>query len=87
MEMKYIIVEVSNFGSKSEHPILFSALVTHKDVYSGMKNYHELISAGFYDVDSKTTYGVSETLKTSSRKEDTDIINNFLDTGMGKLLI
>ena len=73
---KYIITNTLGH----EVPILFSCLLSHADIGSGII----VISAGFFQIGNETimAYGKSTILNISSRKEDANII----EKGLNKLL-
>lgn len=83
MEMKYVVVHSEEQG---EQLFIFPKNINHTD-FSEILSYikigtpqhwkrvhRTIISAGF--TDGSTCYGLSETLKLASRKEDTNLLNN-----------
>ena len=82
---KYIIKEVRGH----EVAIVFDALITHADIGTCHESRGKTVSAGFFAVGAKprekdpddidvSVFGNSETLKLSTREEDSRLIKKML---------
>lgn len=76
MQMKYLMYQVAGM----DHPILFSAEISHVDMHKNMGPYGKLVSAGFVTAQNcaPRAYGSSTTLAVRSRTEDSAIVRRHL---------
>ena len=71
---KYVVFELQGL----EVPVVFSPLITHKDVRVGDA---KVVSAGFCDIDENGNYfvwGESVSLEKKCRPQDVDLLNALL---------